>query len=126
MNDDVKIYSAKSPAEYAPVSLSARALSHIKAQMTKRGSGLGVRLGTKNSGCSDMSYVFDFVDEQQADDVVFACDDAISLFVSRKSLPFLSGTVIDYVTEGLNSKLVFNNPQAVNTCGCGESFGVKP
>ncbi|RMD49011.1 MAG: iron-sulfur cluster assembly accessory protein, partial [Ignavibacteria bacterium] len=45
-------------------------------------------------------------------------------FVDGKSLFYLSGTELDF-SDGLNGKgFVFNNPNAVKTCGCGESFGV--
>jgi len=39
-------------------------------------------------------------------------------------MPFIDGTEVDYVHEGLNEIFKFNNPKAQHECGCGESFGV--
>ena len=63
----------------------------------------------------------DFVNQAEPDDQVFTFDD-INLFVSKQALPILQGTEIDFVTEGVNSNIQFNNPNAKAMCGCGESF----
>ena len=50
--------------------------------------------------------------------------EGIRVYVDQLSVPYLTGTEIDYVTEGLNSSLKFRNPNATGECGCGESFKV--
>ena len=45
------------------------------------------------------------------------------IFVDKKSLLFLNGTVLDYDTNLVSKGFVFNNPNAKSTCGCGSSFG---
>ena len=70
-----------------------------------------------------MAYVLEFVDEVQAEDKVFEAFGA-SVFIDPKSLVYLDGTELDFVKEGLNEGLKFNNPNVSAECGCGESFTV--
>ncbi len=84
---------------------------------------LGVRLGVKQTGCAGFGYVLDTVTAPEDDDLMFEQDGA-RIWVSIKALPFIDGTEVDYVREGLNQIFKFNNPKARNECGCGESFGV--
>ncbi|MEX1666406.1 iron-sulfur cluster assembly protein IscA [Zhongshania arctica] len=106
-----------------PISVSSAAASHIKRQMLGRGRGLGIRIGVRTSGCSGMAYVLEFVDESQAEDQVFERDGA-SVYIDPKSMVYLDGTELDFVKEGLNEGLKFNNPNVSAECGCGESFTV--
>ncbi|MAK45473.1 MULTISPECIES: iron-sulfur cluster assembly protein IscA [Spongiibacter] len=105
------------------ISLTESAAEHIKRQLAGRGRGLGIRLGVRTSGCSGMAYVLEFVDEVQAEDKVFEAFGA-SVFIDPKSLVYLDGTELDFVKEGLNEGLKFNNPNVSAECGCGESFTV--
>ena len=83
----------------------------------------GLRIGVKGGGCSGMTYQLGFDGEAKDSDTVIE-KDGLKLYVDGKSLFYLSGTVLDF-SDGLNGKgFVFNNPNAVKTCGCGESFGV--
>jgi len=106
-----------------PISVSSAAASHIKRQMAGRGRGLGIRVAVRTSGCSGMAYVLEFVDETQAEDQVFERDGA-SVYIDPKSMVYLNGTELDFVKEGLNEGLKFNNPNVSAECGCGESFTV--
>ncbi|MEX1667478.1 iron-sulfur cluster assembly protein IscA [Zhongshania guokunii] len=106
-----------------PVTVSSAAASHIKKQMLGRGRGLGIRVGVRTSGCSGMAYVLEFVDEPQAEDQVFEKDGA-AVYIDPKSMVYLDGTELDFVKEGLNEGLKFNNPNVSAECGCGESFTV--
>lgn len=105
------------------ISVSSAAASHIKRQMVGRGRGLGIRIGVRTSGCSGMAYVLEFVDELQAEDQVFERDGA-SVYIDPKSMVYIDGTELDFVKEGLNEGLKFNNPNVSAECGCGESFTV--
>ena len=46
------------------------------------------------------------------------------IVIDPKSLPYLDGTELDFAREGLNEGFRFNNPNAKDECGCGESFRV--
>jgi iron-sulfur cluster assembly protein len=82
----------------------------------------GLRVGVRGGGCSGFQYALAF-DEQRADDTVFE-DRGIRLLVDRASLPYVKGSVIDFV-EGLQGAgFKVDNPNVVAACGCGSSFRV--
>jgi iron-sulfur cluster assembly protein len=105
------------------VTLSERAATHIKNFLAKRGSGLGLKLGVRTSGCSGMAYKLEFVDVEDPEDVKLECH-GVTLYIDPKSLSYLDGTELDYAREGLNEGFKFNNPNVKSQCGCGESFNV--
>jgi iron-sulfur cluster assembly protein len=82
----------------------------------------GIRLAVKGGGCSGLSYVLEFGDSREGDNVVE--QDGVRFLMDRKSSIYLKGIVLDF-KEGLSGKgFVFQNPNASSTCGCGESFSV--
>ncbi len=104
--------------------LTEAAADHIARMLEKRGRGLGLRIGTKKSGCSGFGYAVDYADSIEEGDEVFESH-GVRLVVDKVSLAYLAGTEIDFVkTNALNQGFEFRNPNARNTCGCGESFGV--
>lgn len=105
------------------ITMSEAAAERVSRFLESRGSGVGVRLGVKTSGCSGMAYVLEFVDDLNDDDVVFE-DRGVKVIVDEKSLVYLDGTELDYGKEGLNEGFKFNNPNVKDECGCGESFTV--
>ncbi|MGB5201181.1 MAG: iron-sulfur cluster assembly protein IscA [Sedimenticolaceae bacterium] len=105
------------------ITLTAAAADRVHSFLQNRGSGLGVRLGVKTSGCSGLAYVLEFVDVLDEDDQVFE-DRGVKVIVDEKSLVYLDGTQLDYGKEGLNEGFRFNNPNVKDECGCGESFHV--
>lgn len=106
------------------ITLTENAAKQIRKQLAKRGQGFALRVGVKKSGCSGFGYTFDYADELHADDHVFESHDA-SVVVDASSLPFIDGSRIDFVKEGLNDSFRFDNPNIDSTCGCGESFNLK-
>ncbi len=105
------------------VTLSESAARHVANFLEKRGKGVGVRLGVRTSGCSGMAYKLEFVDAANEEDLVFESH-GLKVVVDPKSLPYLEGTELDFVREGLNEGFRFNNPNVKDQCGCGESFNV--
>lgn len=105
------------------ITMTTKAAEHIDAFLTKRGKGLGVRLGVKTTGCSGMAYVLEYLDQQAPEDQIFESQ-GVKVFVDPKSLVYLDGTQLDFVKEGLNEGFQFNNPNTKGECGCGESFTV--
>ena len=105
------------------ITLSERAAERVQKFLAQRGSGIGLRLGVRTSGCSGMAYMLEFVDESQPEDLAFESH-GVTVIVDPKSLSFIDGTELDFVREGLNEGFKFNNPNVKNSCGCGESFNV--
>jgi iron-sulfur cluster assembly protein len=107
------------------VQLTEAAARHVQKMLARRGAGLGLRLGTRVSGCTGFAYVVDYADELRDDDAVFESF-GVKVIVDPKSLGNLEGTVVDYQkTNAINSGFEFNNPNIADTCGCGESFSVR-
>jgi iron-sulfur cluster assembly protein len=105
------------------ISVTPRAAAQIRKALGKRGGGLGLRLAVRTSGCSGYAYALEFVDALGEDDLAFESE-GVQLMVDAKSLALIAGTQLDWVREGLNEGFKFSNPNATNTCGCGESFAV--
>ena len=105
------------------ITLTNKAVTHVKDFLANRGSGVGIRVGVRTAGCSGLAYVLEFVDEPNDTDERFD-NDGVSVFVDPKSLVYLDGLQMDYVTEGLNSGFKFTSPTQTGECGCGESFTV--
>lgn len=105
------------------VSLTPAAARHVEKSLARRGSGIGLRLAVKTSGCNGFAYGLEFVDATNADDACFE-HHGVKVIVDPRSLSMLDGTELDFVREGLNEGFKFNNPNATANCGCGESFTV--
>ncbi len=105
------------------VTVTEAAARHVNRYLSKRGKGVGVRLGVKTTGCSGLAYTLEYVDELAPEDVVFE-ENGVKVLVDPKSLAYIDGTQLDFVREGLNEGFKFNTPNERDKCGCGESFRV--
>ena len=106
------------------VKLTPDAARHVQAMLTKRGHGLGLRLGTRKSGCTGFAYVVEYADAEDENDLVFESH-GVKIVVDRGSLPALDGIEVDYIrTNAINQGFEFRNPNVKDACGCGESFSV--
>ncbi len=105
------------------ISLTSSAADRVKAFLTSRGHGIGLRLGVRKTGCSGFAYVVNYADTPKPDDVVFE-DQGVKVFVDPGSLSLIDGTIVDFVKQGLNEAFRFRNPNIKGECGCGESFSV--
>ena len=86
------------------ISMTPAAADRVKAFLTNRGKGLGLRVGIKTTGCSGMAYVLEFVDELNPDDEMFEID-GVNLVVDAKSLSFIDGTELDFQKEGFERRV---------------------
>lgn len=106
------------------IELTQAAAAHVARELARRGTGQGLRVSTRKSGCTGFAYVVDYADEIGADDHSYSSH-GVTVVVDDKSLPQLDGTVIDFVkTNLLNEGFEFRNPNIKDMCGCGESFSV--
>jgi iron-sulfur cluster assembly protein len=106
------------------VTLTEAAARHIARMLEKRGHGLGLRVGTKQSGCNGFAYAVDYADSVDATDQVFESH-GVKVMVAGDSLDRLDGMEIDFVKSSLlNEGFEFRNPNVKDRCGCGESFSL--
>jgi iron-sulfur cluster assembly protein len=81
----------------------------------------GLRVGVRGGGCSGLQYFLDVESAPKGSDKTIERD-GVEVYVDPKSLLFLQGATLDYVTGLMESGFKFINPQAAKGCGCGESF----
>jgi len=94
-------------------------------QLAKQPGSAGVRLAVEPAGCSGLRHRIGALDAVREDDVLFECS-GVRVAVDPSSLPFVQGTTVRLVQEGLAQRLRFDNPNARQQCGCGESFAPAP
>ncbi|MCG8326479.1 MAG: iron-sulfur cluster assembly accessory protein [Chitinophagales bacterium] len=106
----------------APISLTngaVRELLRIKDEQNISEEH-GLRVGVKGGGCSGFSYILGFDAPKENDDVYDVS--GIKILMQKAHAIYLLGMEIDW-ENGLNNRgFSFNNPNASDTCGCGESF----
>ncbi len=84
---------------------------------------LGLRVGVTTMGCNGHSYLVEYAEEKKLleDEIQ---QDGVTIFVDPLAMMYLFGSTMDYVEDKLQSSFVFDNPNEIGRCGCGESFNV--
>lgn len=107
------------------IQLTKAALAYIESVIARDCPGGVFRLSVKKSGCSGLRYVPD-VSQVPAENDVPVDIDGVSVFVDGESVDMVKGMTLDMVDRGMGQKqLIFHNPNATDSCGCGESFRLK-
>ena len=106
------------------ISLSDSAQQHVRKQLNQE-KATGLLLHVTENGCNGYMYALKFLDAIPDDSRVFEFENEVKVVVDNQHWDLLRGTHIDLVTEGLNSSLKFENPNADTHCGCGESFSLR-
>lgn len=112
------------------ISLTDAAAARIREIMAQSGGegeapAIGLRVGVKKGGCAGMEYTFEVARETAKGDEVVT-EKGATVVVDAKAVLFLLGTELDFRTDRFSSTFVFNNPNQVSACGCGESVEIKP
>ena len=95
----------------------------IKSHLTKRGKGVGIRIGIETTGCSGFAYTLEFADNINEEDILNEYD-GFAILIDPKANDILEGITVDYQKNGLNEGFEFINPLEKARCGCGESFTI--
>src|SRR5258707_14211067 len=105
------------------IQISEGAARKIRTLMAKQGiDDGGLRVGVKGGGCSGLSYTFAWEKQARLGDEVFEGPNGAKIYVDKKSLLFLNGTVLDYDTNLISKGFGFNNPNANTSCRCRSPF----
>lgn len=103
--------------------LTEAAEARLRAMGESEQAPPSMRVYISGGGCSGFRYCFVLDDQAEADDTLVRESD-VQVLIDPMSLPYLSGATLDYREDLQGARFVVDNPQAVTTCGCGESFAV--
>lgn len=106
----------------ALVTVTTKAADKLKEIMTSEDrQDQALRIMVKSGGCSGYSYAMGFDSTDHEDDIVYE-QHGIRIKIDQTSLRHLQGTQVDWVDSLMGGGFAINNPNAVRTCGCGQSF----
>ncbi|NJL60797.1 MAG: iron-sulfur cluster assembly accessory protein [Methylacidiphilales bacterium] len=106
------------------INLSSTATTEIKRMQSKQQkSDTWFRLAVKFGGCSGLFYDMSFVENPTDIESTFNCN-GIQIAIDAESLNYLNGLTLDYSEDLVGGAFRFHNPQAMSTCGCGNSFSI--
>tara|TARA_Y100001935_G_C16848169_1_gene287305 strand:- start:57 stop:392 length:336 start_codon:yes stop_codon:yes gene_type:complete len=107
------------------LSITINAIDQIKKIISNAPDGMdSIVIGVDKSGCSGYSYKLDFANSSNLKNYELINQDGAKVLIDPKATMFLLGSVMDYRTDKLSSRFVFDNPNEKSTCGCGESFSI--
>ncbi len=103
--------------------VSEAAAERIKALLSEEGKleTHGLRMKVVGGGCSGLQYELSFDDQVRETDGEFESG-GVRLIVDEKSALYLVGSVLNFIDTVQESGFKIENPNATNTCGCGQSF----
>ena len=107
----------------AVMKITEAAAARVRELMA-RGEGVALRVGVKNGGCAGMEYTMEWAQELGRFDEVVE-DQGAKVLIDPKAIMFLLGTEMDFQSTTLKSGFVFNNPNQISACGCGESVQLR-
>ena len=114
--------STTSPADLAVVSMTSRAADKLKEIITKQGrDDLALRVYVTPGGCSGFSYGMTFAEGREEDDTLIE-QNGVRIVVDPMSAMYIKGSEIDFVDALMGGGFALRNPNAVSSCGCGQSF----
>ncbi|WP_319773640.1 iron-sulfur cluster insertion protein ErpA [Breoghania sp.] len=109
--------------ETASITLSDAAARRICKIVAKEEPGTMLRVSVEGGGCSGFQYVYELVTTRAEDDLVLEKDGA-TVLIDSVSLPYMEGSVIDFVDDLIGQSFQIKNPNATSGCGCGTSFSI--
>lgn len=120
---EIRQAEVRAHEETLPIAVTEQAAKFLALQLAKHPGAVAVRLAVEPAGCSGFGYRVGPVDAVRDDDAVFESS-GVRIAVDPESLLRVHGTTVDIVREALARRLRFDNPNARQSCGCGESFGI--
>jgi len=105
------------------ISICSRTARHLRGLLQETGHK-HVLLSVSGGGCNGLKYnvtTESSLPEKMDEDLIV---EGVQLRVCGKSMMFLIGTEITWVTDAMGSRMEFSNPNASSSCGCGETFSV--
>lgn len=104
------------------IEITETAANKVETLLTSQEEGMHFRIFITGGGCSGFEYGFTFDEDVEEDDIVI--EDTITLLVDQLSYQYLDGSQVDYKEDLQGARFLIVNPNAVTTCGCGNSFSI--
>lgn len=106
------------------IQLSHAAISEILRLKAKRNEpNLVFRLSVQPSRCLALSYTMTFDAVTHWDDQTYNCH-GMQVVIDAKSFAAVDGLALDYSEDLMGGGFRFHNPNATQSCGCGNSFSL--
>lgn len=105
------------------ISVSSAAAKRIVKILQKQTDKSALRISVEGGGCSGFSYKFDLVDASNDDDLIIEKDGA-KVLIDSISVPYIDGSIIDFIDDLMGQSFQINNPNVTSSCGCGVSFAI--
>ena len=107
------------------LSITDNAASQIKKIISKADTEvIGVVVGVDKTGCSGYAYKLDYAKDENLENLEKIESKGVKVFIEPSATMFLIGSEMDYATDKIASRFIFNNPNEKSSCGCGESFNI--
>ena len=103
------------------VTLTQPAADAVREVITSKNlQGYALRLFISGGGCSGYQYGLALDNNVRAEDLTIETD-GIKLIIDEVSIKYLQGATVDYVEDLNASGFKIINPNAISSCGCGQS-----
>jgi iron-sulfur cluster assembly accessory protein len=106
------------------INLSKAAIDEIRRlQLKRQNLEARLRLGVQRGGCAELYYTIDFDEAMNPGDRIYDCG-GICAIVDEQSFNYIANLTLDYSEDLMGGGFRFHNPNAIESCGCGNSFRV--
>ena len=119
LNKAVEEYKGEEGKEFVITKKAAEKLIETLKENNKEGSGLRVEIVP--GGCSGFQYGLELDDNTTDLDLVIE-EKGVRIIISKENMQFLKGAKLDYVDSLQGAGFKISNPNAHESCGCGQSF----
>ena len=114
-------------SEAPVVTLTPVAAAKVRELLAQENDpGLGLRIFVAGGGCSGLQYGMTLDEEDGAGTdtkiLIRHEDGDFKVLIDDMSLEYIKGSEVDYVDSLMGAGFTVNNPNAVSSCGCGQSF----
>jgi len=111
---------------FSVLTLTDGAAQRVREIMAANTQARGIVVDVKKGGCVGMEYVIGLMEGDDVSGFDLVEHEGARVFIARSATLFLLGTQMDFEVTTLRSGFVFNNPNQISACGCGESIEIVP
>jgi len=117
----------KNKHNWQGIEITKNALKQILYLINSNPDTIGIKIGTKKSGCAGFRYTMKLIKKEvkkEKNDMIFNHNNVL-IHISLEDIPLLNGIKIDFIKNNINKVFKYHNPKIEKFCGCGESFSIN-